>query len=174
MKPINYGKIQTGLWIISIVLTIGILTTFAQEPQSDAKPSPNPLIANDCREKPETCQTVTNQYVADAEKAFALVVEQREALKKFIEERRGAELERQAAETLIKAIDQLLKIKDLSIQTLENIVNIQSRAITTLSNLVEKLEKAEIKKSGFQKFFDGVKKVFDIVTGVLIGRAIGG
>lgn len=117
--------------------------------------------------------TVSQQFLDDANKAFALVIEQRDALAKFTAERKATDAERAAADALIKGMNELLAVKDRTISQYELLSQFQQKVIQFQFEVIEKLEKQLKKpKSLFDKILRTLERVALIVGGIAIGRGL--
>lgn len=114
---------------------------------------------------------VDQSFVDDSTKAFILIAEQRKTIENFLAERARTEIERQSAQTLIKAYDELIKVKtevglekDKIIQMYEKVINLQMA-------IIDSLEKKLLKpKSFFQKVLATLRDLTLIVVGLTVGR----
>ena len=116
---------------------------------------------------------VDQSFLDDCNKAFQLVIEQRDALEKFKIERAKNEIERQSAQSLIDGLNSLITIKDRTIATYADIVKFQQKIIEFQNEIITRLQQAINKpKSGFSKFLRILKEVSILVSGILIGRGL--
>lgn len=116
---------------------------------------------------------VSQSFLDDCAKSFALVIEQRDALAKFTAERKATETERAAADALIKGMNELLAVKDRTISQYELLSQFQQKVIQFQFEVIEKLEKQLKKpKSLFDKILRTLERVALIVGGIVIGRGL--
>lgn len=117
--------------------------------------------------------TVSRQFFEDATRAFDLVVQQREALAKYAEERAASLAERQKAEMLIKALDELIEIKNRTLVAKDDLIRVYQAIIDTQAKIIDKLEKYINKPKGFwQKLAQTLKEIAILAGGILIGRGL--
>lgn len=117
----------------------------------------------------------SQQFIDDANKAFALVIEQRDALAKFANERRASEIERAAADALIKGMNELIAIKDRTISQYELLSQFQQSVIKFQAEIIERLEKQLKKpKSLFDKILRTLERLAIFVGGAIVGRGLTG
>lgn len=123
------------------------------------------------QDAPKVCvsQEAANKCVA----AAAELIEARNVIAEFQKERAASIAEREAANTVIKGLNDLIAVKDRisaekdkAFELLQKIVTIQQ---TMIDDLVARLNKP---KSGFQRFMDALKTVGYILAGVTLGRGL--
>lgn len=122
---------------------------------------------------PEKTVEVTESFVQDANRAFDLIVAQREALAKYAAERTLTIAERDAANGLVKSMDELILIKDRQVAAQEKLNQIYAQMIEIQGKIITQLENRLNRPKGFyQKFLDNLKVVIEIAVGIAIGRGL--
>ena len=127
------------------------------------------MVGNGFGQKVEVDQS----FIDDATRAFNLVVEQRDAIEKLKSERKLSEVERQSADLLIKGLNDLLLLKDKTIEQYQKMIEIQGKIIEFQSKIIEKLQQMINKpKSMFDKVLKILKEVSLIFGGIILGRGL--
>lgn len=116
---------------------------------------------------------VTQDFLDSATRAFDLVVEQRDAIEKLKAERSLSEVERKSADLLIKGLNDLLLLKDKTIEQYQKMIQIQQQIIEFQQQIIEKLQNMLKKpKSLFDKVLKVLKEVSLIFGGIILGRGL--
>lgn len=117
----------------------------------------------------EVNQSIINKAAAVADELKAA----REVVAKFQVERATTDVERAAAQTLIKSFDALLLTKDRIIVEYERIQGLYKQVIDFQQKIIENLEKQLNRpKSFFQKLLATLKTIATIAFGIGIGRSL--
>ena len=125
--------------------------------------------------------TTTQGFVDDAAKAFALVVELRDALQKQLEAGGASEVTKAALRMQITELNALIAIKDRKEAAYQSLLDLRDQAfaiyekvIKMQADMMDKMWKRLNKgQSAFDKFLNGVKQVVTLVTGIIIGKKLG-
>ena len=151
-----------SLILAPVVIFALVWVGIAQAPS----PTPTPDL---------TPREVTQDFIDAAVKAFKLVKDQREALDKFITERKLVGAETKAAALLTGAIDELVKIHESTLKQAEKIQKMYETFIDVQQKFIEKLIgfAREKQKDGFwSKVWKGFKQIATAVLFFYAGRGV--
>lgn len=141
------------LCLITICLFVAVVGVNAQTPCPDGSVCVKQTVLDKCAD------------VADQLKAAKDVIVQ------LTNERSLSIAERNAAQALVKGLNDYLAIKDRIIADYEHVNALLQKALDTAMNLVEKvMAKLDAPRSGWQKFVAALKEIAYLVTGIAIGR----
>lgn len=127
---------------------------------------------------PEPQVIVSQSFLNDATKAFALVVELRDALEKERTASGATTVVKAALQAQIDALNGLIVIKDRKEAVYQSLLDLRDQAfavyekvIKIQADMIERLTTQLNKpQSGWQKFVRIIEKVVIILAGVALGR----
>lgn len=129
--------------------------------------------AQTCPPMPVGLVCVPQATIDRAANAADELLAARDALAKFAVERATAQAEREAANQLILRLNAVIAVQDRMTVEYQKVVDLYKAVVQMQQDLIEKLtQKAMASKSGWAKFFDVLKTVASIATGILIGRGL--
>jgi hypothetical protein len=168
-----WKKNSVLIFVVAFALLIAVDMASGQTVQPTPAPTPPVLATVECDITADDCKGVKQDFIDDANKAFELVVEYRAAVEQFKNERAKTDAERQAAQILINGYDELLRIKDLTIDAqaklqlmYENFIKVQNQFIDKLITLAEQKQ-----QRGFMgKLWDGFKRLAELALVFYAGR----
>ena len=129
--------------------------------------------AQNCPPMPSGLVCVSQSTIDRAAKAADELLEARKVIAAFMVERSTTAAEREAAEKLILRLNAVIAVQDRMTSEYEKIGAMYKQVIEMQSQLIEKLTKQLMApKSGWAKFFEVLKTVASIATGILIGRGL--
>ena len=158
--------------IVKLFVTQLLMLLFVINPVAQVRPTPTP---SPTPENVLATVEVSTEFVDRANQAFKLVVEQRDALAKFRNERVKTEAQQKAANTLIAGLDKLVEIHVSTIEAAEKLIKMQESFIQTQQKFIDALIELtkEKKKRGFLgKLWDGFKLVALMVLSLYAGKGL--
>lgn len=123
------------------------------------------------QDEPKVCisQTAANKCVS----AAAELIEARNVIAKFQEERAASIAERAAAKTVIQGLNDLIAVKDRIDAYKDQAFALYERVIAMQKGIIDDLEKRLMKpKSAWQKFVAILKNAAILLAGITLGRGI--
>lgn len=122
---------------------------------------------------PDGSQCVKQSVIEKCADVADQLVLARDAITKLEAERSLSQAERQAAQTLIKGLNDLIVVKDRIIADYEQISKMKDGVIALYQQMVEKLMAQVNKpKSGWQKFLQVLREIALVAAGVTLGRGL--
>ena len=118
----------------------------------------------------DPCVTVNQSLLDRSAAAVRELVEARVVIQKMTAERVLAEAERNAAQALIRSLNDVLDVRGRIITEYERMMTLYKSVIDMQQQIIEKALAQANKKSGWQKFLEILKTVASIAVGIAIGR----